>query len=102
MRIAASFLVALLVGFGIYTYYSFSYTKSAIETALQFSEEEESMTALEIIEQECKGSIHQEFPEDFWNKKIKEIRKLAQGKGELAKKAKKAWKLLTDHRFRKP
>ncbi len=96
-------ILFLLIGFYITSHFTFSVaTHNSLQTTIMFTAEEESMTALEIIEQNCKGSIHQEFPEDFWNKTIKEIRKLAQGKGEIAKKAKKAWKLLSDKRFRKP
>ena len=92
--------LSVMVSFFVTNYFSYSvYSSSSI---VQFTAEEENMTALEITERYCKGSIQKEFPEDFRSKTIKEIRKLAQGKGELARKAKKAWKLLTDKRFRKP
>lgn len=96
-------ILSIIIGYCISNYFTFSVaTHYSSQTTVMFTAEEENMTALEIIEQNCKGSIHQEFPDDFWNKTIKEIRKLAQEKGELARKAKKAWKLLTDNRFRKP
>jgi hypothetical protein len=57
--------------------------------------------AKDWIAQKCKGSVNQEFPEELREKTLEEIKSLARGKGDLADKAKTAWKLLTDSRFQK-
>jgi RHS repeat-associated protein len=54
--------------------------------------------AKDVIAKECKGSIHEEFPAQFYNKTLNEIKKAAQG-GDPA--AKKAWKLINENRFKK-
>lgn len=57
--------------------------------------------AKDWIAQKCKGSVNQEFPGEMREKTLEEIKSLAKGKGDLADKAKTAWKLLTDSRFQK-
>lgn len=54
--------------------------------------------AVDWIAKNKKGSINKEFPSEWGNKTLEEIRKAAQN-GE--KNAKKAWKLLNDNRFNK-
>ncbi|MCZ8355629.1 MAG: hypothetical protein O9340_12895, partial [Cyclobacteriaceae bacterium] len=56
------------------------------------------MTAEEWIGKYCKGSIRSEFPEEFLDWTLDQIKAEAQ-KGNA--RAKKAWKLLNDKRFRK-
>ena len=57
--------------------------------------------AKDWIAKKCKGDINKEFPEDMREKTLEEIKRLARGKGDLAKKAKTAWKLLNSNRFLK-
>jgi len=55
-------------------------------------------TAQEIIAESKKGSIYQEFPEEFLDKTLDEINKAAKKGNKVAKKARK---LITDKRFNK-
>ena len=55
-------------------------------------------TAVQWIAQNCKGSIGREFPSQFYNKTLEQIKNLKDA-GDAA--AKKAWKLLNDSRFKK-
>lgn len=57
-----------------------------------------TITAREWIAEKCKGSVLREFPEEYLDWTLDQIKAEAQ-KGN--KKAKKAWKLLNDKRFRK-
>jgi RHS repeat-associated protein len=57
--------------------------------------------AKDWISQKCKGSINQEFPEELREKTLEEIKNLARGKGDLADKAKTAWKLLNKAEYQK-
>jgi len=85
---------------GGYAFLTFDVSKiSSIEFLYH---EEVSETANEIIEKTHLGSIRREFPEDLLDKTLEEIENLARQKGELARKAKKALKLLKDGRFQKP
>lgn len=55
----------------------------------------------EIISSDRQGSINREFPDEYRNKTVAEIKQAAKGKGKSARRAKKALKLLHDKRFRK-
>jgi RHS repeat-associated protein len=57
--------------------------------------------AKDWIAKKCKGSVNNEFPRELQEKTLEEIKALSRGKGDLADKAKTAWKLLTDGRFQK-
>jgi RHS repeat-associated protein len=58
--------------------------------------------AVDVIRQECKGSIMREFPSELQNDTLEVIRETAQsGKGAAKDVAQKAWKLLNDKRFKK-
>lgn len=71
-------------------------------TILHTEQEEKAETAEEIIQNSRKGSIKAEFPSEFYKKTLKEITELAKSnKKEIARKAKKALKLLKDGRFKK-
>ena len=48
-----------------------------------------------------KGSVLREFPSEFLDKSVDVIKSLKSQKGEIGRKAKKAWKLLNDRRFMK-
>lgn len=54
--------------------------------------------AEDVIARECKGSVNREFPDQMRRKTLEEIMKL---KKEGDDAAIKAWKLLTDNRFKK-
>jgi hypothetical protein len=55
-------------------------------------------TAREIIAEECEGGIHREFPTQWLDKPLAEILQAAK---QRDRSARKALKLLTDHRFKK-
>lgn len=64
----------------------------------------DTLTANQIIQKSRLGSIRREFPEELLEKTVDEIEKLARQNEnrEIARKAKKALKLLKDGRFQKP
>ncbi len=68
--------------------------KDAIKRAL----DELNSSADDFIAQNCEGSVRGEFPGQFLNKSLAEIRKAARSGDRLARKADK---LLKDGRFRK-
>lgn len=47
------------------------------------------------IQKQCKGSVREEFPSEYLDKTLEQIRR------DKSKLGKKAWKLLNDSRFRK-
>ncbi len=102
-NLTTSLIVIFLIGLVVLITNQIVFTSSAKLSSeiVLFSEAELNAKASDVIEEKCKSSINQEFPEDFLQKTLREIKKLAQSEGELARKAKKAWKLLTDNRFRK-
>lgn len=99
------FFASILLGYLFYN----SYTQQSIgtregATVLHVKDEIDSVqTAQEIIAKTRLGSIMREFPEEFLDNTISEIEKLAknQNNSDLARKAKKALKLLKDGRFKK-
>jgi hypothetical protein len=54
--------------------------------------------AIDIIAEECEGSIHREFPSQWLDKTLDEIARAAK---QRDKSARKALKLLNDQRFKK-
>ena len=54
--------------------------------------------AFDWIAKKCKGSVNQEFPDEFRSNTLKEIQDAAKAGNKAAKKA---WKLLNDKRFKK-
>jgi RHS repeat-associated protein len=59
---------------------------------------QEGRTAQQVISQECRGSINKEFPSQFLENTLKEIKQIVKA-GDKA--ARKAMKLLNDNRFKK-
>lgn len=55
-------------------------------------------TAVQWIARNCKASIGREFPSQFYNQTLEQIRRAARSGNKLAKKA---WKLINDKRFAK-
>jgi hypothetical protein len=72
---------------------------NAAQTALaQATINKYRSTAIQWITRNCRGGIGREFPSQFYNQTLEQIRRAAQS-GDRA--ARKAWKLLNDKRFEK-
>lgn len=99
------FFASIFLG---YLFHS-SYTQQSVgvneETTILYVKDkiDSTHTAQEIITKTRLGSIMREFPEEFLDNTMSEIEKLAKNENnsELARKAKKALKLLKDGRFKK-
>lgn len=75
------------------TAYAFLWGESSCNTKDNMSE-----TARSFIARCCNGSINREFPDQWYDERLDAI-KSAGDTGDAS--AKKAWKLLSDNRFRK-